>query len=267
MATVLVKALLFKLDDVLSSEIRLEEGLYHQVARKLSRRPGGPSRRALLLPLLAYQEEGLESRAWSLLFHDVAALRQTIRYTDLLQLVKKTLPVGVPFQGIPELARALDEQGVRTAVMAGPYCPHQRNKVKALRLDCLFGPIVYTDFFTRNPRRAVYQAIEKLAAQWKDLAPRDIAYIADNPAVDFPAARLAGLHTLRLRLHKTRHEFDEPRSAKERPEREFTSVHELIGALCRYFHIEPGQVLPGEWDYYLKPRPWRLMNLRRNLPC
>jgi hypothetical protein len=120
----------------------------------------------------------------------VAALRQTIRYTDLLQLVKKTLPVGVPFQGIPELARALDEQGVRTAVMAGPYCPHQRNKLKALRLDCLFGPIVYTDFFTRNPRRPVYQAIEKLAAQWKDLAPRDIAYIADNPAVDFPAARL-----------------------------------------------------------------------------
>lgn len=258
----LVKGLLFKLDDVLSSEARLSAGLYHQVACRLSKRPGAPSFRALLLPLLECQEAGQEAGAWNRLFHDVGALHRVIRYTDLLQLVKKTLPVGVTFQGIPELAWTLAKKGVRTAVMAGPYCRPQENKVAALRLQDLFGAVIYTDFFNRNRRQAVFQAIRKLQGMWKTLEPREIAYVADDPAVDIPAARLAGVHSLRLRLRKTRHEFDEPRSDSERPEREFTSVRELIAALCRYFRIEADKVLPGEWDYYLKPRPWRLMGLR-----
>jgi len=252
-----VKGLCFKLDDVLSSETRLNTGLYHRVVRKLSRRPGAPARTPLLLHLLEYQEEGLEPRAWSLLFHDVPGLARAVRYTDLLQLAKKTVPVGVPFQGIPEVACALRKAGIRTAVMAGPKCREQANKVTALRLECLFDAVLYTDFFDRNATRALTWTLEELKQRWRDLEPGEIAYIADDPAVDFPAARTAGLHTIRLRLHKTRHEFDEPRSKIEEPEREFTSVKSLLSALCRNYRIDPDRVLPGEWDYYLKPRPWR----------
>lgn len=255
----MIKGLLFKLDDVLSSEARLKVGLYHQVANRLSKRPGAPSYRTLFLPLLECQEAGQEPVAWNRLFHEVRPLSRIIRYTDLLQLVKKTVPVGVPFQGIPELARALGKAGIRTAVMAGPYCRPQENKVAALRLEDLFGAVVYTDFFSRKPRQAVSEAIRKLEGMWKSLKPREIAYIADDPYVDIPAARLAGLHALRLRLHRSRHEFDEPRTELERPEKEFTTVRELIADLCRTLKIDPRTVLPGEWDYYLKPRPWRLL--------
>ena len=263
---VLVKGLLFKLDDVLSSEARLTVGLYHRVAYRLSKRPGGPDIRAVLLSLLISQEEGAaDSRAWNRLYHAVPEIPRIIRYTDLLQLVKKTLPVGTLFQGFRELAAVLQEIGVRTAVMAGPYCRLQQNKVSALRLEDLFGAVVYTDFFCRNPRQAVSGAIRKLLNMWKGLKPSEVAYIADDPAADIAAARMAGLHALRLRLHPTRHEPDEPKSDLERAEREFTSVRELIAALCRYYRIEPETVLPGEWDYYLKPQPWRLMpRLKRN---
>lgn len=259
----LIKGLCFKLDDVLSSEARLDTGLYHEVVRKLSKRPGAPSAQALLLPLLEYQEEGLESRAWNLLFHDVPRLGRMIRYADLLQLVRKTAPVGVLFQGVPELACALKGAGIRTAVMAGRYFPPTRKKVEALHLDALFDAVVYTDFFAKSARRAVFESIRKLGERWKDLEAKEIAYVADDPYVDIPAARLAGLHALRLRLHKTRHEFDEPRSKIERPEKEFTTVKDLVTELCRYFSIDSRRVLPGEWDYYLKPRPWRLLAGRK----
>jgi FMN phosphatase YigB (HAD superfamily) len=263
---VLVKGLLFKLDDVLSSEARLTVGLYHRVAQRLARRPGGPAVRSVLLSLLVSQQEGDRgARAWNRLYHAVPEVPRIIGYSDLLQLVKKTVPVGTLFQGFRELAQALDQVGVRTAVMAGPYCRLQENKVEALRLEELFGTVVYTDFFCRNPRQAVYGAIRKLLEMWKGLKPAEVAYIADDPASDIAAARMAGLHTLRLRLHPTRHEADEPRSALERAEREFTTVHELIEALCRYYRIEIDTVLPGEWDYYLKPCPWRLMPRKRHI--
>lgn len=260
MVTVLpVKGLCFKLDDVLSSETRLNTGLYHRVARKLSRRPGAPARTSLLLHLLEYQEEGLEPRAWSLLFHDLPELGRAIRYTDLLQLVGKTVPVGVLFQGVAEVACALRKAGIRTAVMAGHKCREQANKVTALRLEWLFDAVLYTDFFERSATRALTRTLEELKQRWKDLEAGEIAYIADDPRVDFPAARAAGLQSIRLRLHKTRHEFDEPRSKIEEPGHEYTSVKSLLSALCRTFRIDPGRVLPGEWDYYLKPRPWRTL--------
>jgi len=253
----LIKGLCFKLDDVLSSGNRLQAGLYHEVARKLSGRPGAPAGKAMLLHLLEYQEEGLQPEAWSLLFHDLPQLGRAIRYADLLQLVKKTLPIGTTFQAIPELLAALGKNNVRTAVMAGPKCREQSNKVVALHLDCLFDTVLYTDFFTRSATGALAGAFADLRQRWKDLLPKEIAYIADDPRVDFPAARRAGFHTVRLRLHKTPHEYDEPRAPEEKPELEFTSVHGLVAAICRHFAIDPGRVLPGEWDYYLKPRPWR----------
>jgi FMN phosphatase YigB (HAD superfamily) len=258
-ATVLIKGLCFKLDDVLSSEARLDTGLYHRVAQKLAKRPGAPAGTSMLLHLLEYQEEGRQSKAWSLLFHDFPQLGRAIRYADLLQLVGKTLPVGTPFQAIPELLFALRRKKIRTAVMAGPKCRAQSNKVAALHLECLFDTVLYTDFFTRSGTAALCETLEELKRRWKDLAPREILYVADDPECDFPAARLAGIHAVRLRLHKTRHEFDEPRAPEETPEREFSTVRELVTALCRNFHLDPNRVLPGEWDYYLKPRPWRFL--------
>lgn len=257
MVTVLLKGLCFKLDDVLSSEARLDMGLYHKVVRKLSKRPGAPAGKSMLLHLLEYQEEGRQSKAWSLLFRDLPELGRSIRYADLLQMAGKTLPVGTLFQAIPELLFALRRKRIRTAVMAGPKCRAQCNKVAALHLECLFDTVLYTDFFTRSGFSALCETLEELKRRWKDLGPREILYVADDPECDFPAARCAGIHAVRLRLCKTRHEFDEPRAPEEIPEREFTTVRELVTDLCRSFRIDPDRVLPGEWNYYLKPRPWR----------
>jgi len=255
----LVKGLVFKLDDVLSSEALLREGLFHQVVRKLRKRPNAPSEWKMLLRLLQCEEEGRPSKAWTVLYEEVLCGKKIISYYDLLRLAGRTVPLGTLFQGIPELAETLKRIGVRTAVMAGSDCPVQRNKVIALHLECLFDTIVYTDFFARDPLPAVSGALETLKARWKDLAPRQIAYIADDPAVDIPAARKAGLHTLRLRLRSSRCGSVEPRTPQERAEREFTSVPEMIEALCRYYRVDPGDVLPGEWEYYLHPRPWRFL--------
>lgn len=255
----LVKGLLFKLDDVLSSETRLTVGLYHRVARRLRRRPGGPCLHATLLSLLSSQDRGEESKAWNRLYHDVPEIPRILDYPDFMKLVRRTVPVGTLFQGFRELVQALEGIGVRTAVMAGPYCRLQENKVEALRVEDLFGAVVYTDFFCRDPRKAVSGAIQKIRRMWKPLKAGEIAYIADDPSGDIAAARAAGLHALRLRLPFTRHAGDEPQTDLERPEREFSNVRELIAALCRYYKIDPRTVLPGEWDYYLKPRPWRLM--------
>jgi FMN phosphatase YigB (HAD superfamily) len=256
-ATVLLKGLCFKLDDVLCSEARITMGLYHKAVGRICRRRGAPAARSLLLHLLEHQEEGRAAEAWKLLYADFPGLARVVSYYDLREIVNSTVPLAITYRGIPELALLLRRAGVLTAVMAGRYDRRQPNKVAALYLESLFDRVIYTDYLAADPSRALVEALVDLRWEWVDrLGEGEIAYVADDPALDFPAARLAGYRTLRLRLPETTHQHDEARAPDQVAEREFTSIPDLVTALCRNFRIDPARILPGEWNYYLKPRPW-----------
>ncbi len=260
----LVKALLFKMDDVLCSESLATMGLFHKAVPRICKSPGTPSRRSLLLSLLEYQEEGLGDGAWSTLVRETPELRRAVSYFTVREIVNSTVPFAIPYRGIPELVLALRRARLRLAAMAGTRGRRQSNKVQALGLESLFPLVVYTDFFTPDPGKALEKALDDLEWEWKDLSPEEIAYVADDPATDFPAARKLGMHTIRLRLGGTAHEHDEPKARDQNPEREFTSVRDLARALCRNFGIDPKTVLPGEWNYFLKPRKWRSFEWAQN---
>ncbi len=253
----LVRALLFKLDDVLCSEAQVTMGLYHKAVPRICRRRGAPPERALLLHLLEHQEEGRTAEAWKRLYADFPGFARVVSYYDLREIVNSTVPLAVTYRGIPEMAHLLRRAGVLTGVRAGRHDRRQPNKVTALYLESLFDRVIYTDYLADDPAKALVEALSDLRREWADrLGEGEIAYIADDPALDFPAARKAGYRTLRLRLPETTHEHDEPRAPDQVPEREFTSVPDLVRALCKNFQLDPAHALPGEWNYYLKPRPW-----------
>ena len=154
MAKVLVKALLFKLDDVLCSEAQVTMGLYHKAVPRICRRRGSPPERALLLHLLEHQEEGRAAEAWKRLYADFPGFARVVSYYDLREIVNSTVPLAVTYRGIPEMAHLLRSAGVLTGVMAGRYDRRQPNKVTALYLESLFDRVIYTDYLVDDQTEA-----------------------------------------------------------------------------------------------------------------
>ena len=99
---------------------------------------------------------------------------------------------------MPDAVRLLARSDCRFALITDGPEVMQRGKIAALGLEQCCHPVVCTDAWGiayRKPHPRGFEAI----AEFHELPPRDVTFIADNPAKDFVTPRRLGWRTIRIR--------------------------------------------------------------------
>jgi putative hydrolase of the HAD superfamily len=121
----------------------------------------------------------------------------------LVSAYRNHLPSIRMFGDVATVLPELGQQG-RLALLTDGYLPPQRLKVKALGVDALCDPVIYTEEMGRHcwkPAPDAFISLEQLCRA----RPEECIYIGDNPAKDFVAPRLRGWQSVRVRRSGTEH--------------------------------------------------------------
>lgn len=123
----------------------------------------------------------------------------------------------------PDALAVLDQlraRGVPCAILSNGWSPLQQEKARALKFE---GPVLVSDALgTQKPQAEAFEALARELAT----APRDIAYVGDNPNSDVAAAMAAGMRGIWLDAEGARYPADLPR-----PSAVIHSLTELLALL------------------------------------
>jgi putative hydrolase of the HAD superfamily len=131
---------------------------------------------------------------------------------------------------LPEAVELLATLGRRygLALLTDGDQETQKRKVKALGLESVCQPIVYTDAFGRahwKPSPKGFLSIQRRFG----LPPARFVYVGDNPAKDFRAARALGWRTIRVRHPDGEHARASAASAEDDADCTITRLADLLG--------------------------------------
>ncbi|HYR95794.1 MAG TPA: HAD family hydrolase [Candidatus Binatus sp.] len=115
----------------------------------------------------------------------------------LVDVYRHHRPAITLFPDVERGVGALGER-VRLAIVSDGPLPSQQRKVRALRLEDWFDPILLTDRWGRafwKPHDRAFREIERLTGA----RGGECVYVGDNPRKDFVAPRALGWRTIRVR--------------------------------------------------------------------
>ena len=194
----MIAAVAFDLDSTLYDHGQFVRGAYADVARAAEAAGGVPAGPFLERILADWRRLG--SRA-NTIFRD--ALRDFGAAADgleqrLVQAYRDHRPALLPYPGVRAGLARLRRRGLRLGLLSDGQGPVQRRKLEALGLGALFHAVVVTGelgpaFYKPHPA-----GFERLAERL-GTHPASIAYVGDNPLVDFAPARRLGMRTIRVR--------------------------------------------------------------------
>jgi putative hydrolase of the HAD superfamily len=121
----------------------------------------------------------------------------------LVDVYRHHRPAIALFPDVDRMVRALAGRAHLAIVSDGPLAS-QKRKVKVLRLEDRFDPIVLTDRWGRafwKPHERAFREIERMTG----CRGADCAYVGDNPRKDFVAPRAMGWRTIRIRRPEGEH--------------------------------------------------------------
>ncbi|HXG09748.1 MAG TPA: HAD family hydrolase [Gemmataceae bacterium] len=190
--------LVFDLDDTLYLERDYVRSGFAHVARLVEARCGRCQGEifAFLWDLFSRGERGHTFDRLRESYPDVA---RHFRVGDLVESYRSHPPAISLLPAAAQLLEACRRRGVRVGLLSDGPLPAQQAKVRALGLDRFLDPIVLTDAWGREFWKPHPRGYQLFSERW-GLAPRQLAYVGDNPCKDFLAPRRRGWRSALLRL-------------------------------------------------------------------
>lgn len=188
-----IKAMIFDLDDTLYDESEYVNQAFENTAAYLARRLGMPGRKEeFRRRMLELTEQNGRGKVFDRLCEETGA---RLPVSELVQTYRSTRPALSLYPDAEELLRSLGEKGVKTGLITDGCSPVQHEKIAALGLDGRLDSVIVTDDFgIRKPQTEAYEKCLRALA----CAPREAAYVGDNPRKDFIGAKALGMKTFRI---------------------------------------------------------------------
>ncbi len=193
----MIQAIGFDLDDTLYDHAQYVKGAYLDVALEVERQIGVPRDEFFTRIYTDWQE--LTSQCNHIFSDALAAYDAYSPEIErcLVKVYRAHDPMLVPYPGVVDGLRALREVGFKLGLLTDGQVEVQRRKLKVLGLENFFDVKVYTG----NLGRAFYKPHQAgFLALISDLGlePGEVAYVGDNPLVDFESAKRIGMCTFRV---------------------------------------------------------------------
>jgi putative hydrolase of the HAD superfamily len=150
---------------------------------------------------------------------------------ELVRIYREHEPRIQPFVEAPALLERLGRR-YQLALLSDGHAAAQNAKLDALGLRNAFAAVLLTDELGRDAWKPSPRGFEVLLERL-GVAPGDAAYVSDNPAKDFVAAREAGLHSVRVRQADGIYAALEPESPQHAPDLDADGLDEVEEALTR----------------------------------
>jgi putative hydrolase of the HAD superfamily len=157
--------------------------------------------------------------------------------SELVRVYRAHRPAIEPF---PEAPALLDRLGRRYAlgILSDGEVEVQSAKLDALGLRDRFTAVLVSGELGRDAWKPSPLGLRTLLERMGGVAAGEAAYLADNPAKDFIAARVAGMLSVRLRHHGGIYSSLEPENAEHAPDSEASGLDEVEAVLERLQAID-----------------------------
>jgi putative hydrolase of the HAD superfamily len=193
---VVIKGLVFDLDDTLSDERDYVRSGFDCVAHAAARSDAEAARLADWM--WAAFESGVRGDTFDRLLAAFPDLGARLTTDDLIAAYRNHVPAIELAPGVAELLDALRTRDLRLGVLTDGPSASQSAKAAALQLDRWFDPIVLTDTLGPGFAKPSPDGFALISRRW-GVPGRHLGYVADNPEKDFVGPRQLGWATVRLR--------------------------------------------------------------------
>jgi putative hydrolase of the HAD superfamily len=125
---------------------------------------------------------------------------------------------------------ALRDVGHKLALISDGWFSVQKNKFTALKLECFFDEVLFTDEFGRENWKPSLQPFLRVCEK-TCIDPTRAMYIGDNPFKDFIAPNKLGMESVRIRrsgLEHTPYESVKKNACAKQEISSFTDFHHLV---------------------------------------
>lgn len=222
-----IRAVVFDLDDTLYPEVEFVHGGYQAVAEAVRQQHG----------IEIYEElaELFEGGQRGDLFTPV--LRKHLRNVEetyvktLVEIYRKHEPALHSFPEVESTLRKL-KASYRLAIISDGILAVQERKLTALGLRHYFDVVIFTGQWGREAWKPNTRSYDFVLGSINISGPESV-YVGDNPTKDFYGARIAGMHTIRVRRPDGLYRQFEPPAQDYAPDVEIESLKELDGAVHR----------------------------------
>ncbi|MDX6666994.1 MAG: putative hydrolase of the superfamily [Solirubrobacteraceae bacterium] len=151
--------------------------------------------------------------------------------SELVRVYREHVPSIEPLAAAPVLLERLGGR-YRLGLLSDGYEAVQNAKLDALGLRDAFAAVLITDELGRDAWKPSPRGFEVLMERL-GIPPAEAAYVSDNPAKDFVAARDAGLRSVRVRHDHGIYADLRPETARHAPDLEADGLDEVEEALAR----------------------------------
>lgn len=223
----LIKALLFDLDDTLYNEKQFVKSGFSQVAEFVEDK-FKIEKKVYYKILIDIFNGGSRGNVFNLALERVnVAFEENIIHA-MVKIYREHNP-KIELDKNTKLLLLNLKKNYSLGIITDGYFEVQKKKVQALKLEELFDSIIYTDKYGKEywkPNVLGY----KLALEEFQVLPEEAVYIGDNPYKDFIGAKKVGIPTVRV-INQNR-EYSDVRLNKEyEANYEIRELHEIISVL------------------------------------
>jgi putative hydrolase of the HAD superfamily len=192
----MINTVIFDLDDTLYDEVDYCRSGFKAVAHFLDEILGRGQSTPLFEALCREFDAGKRGTTFN-----EALTRLGIAYdTTLIRSLVRVYRTHKPNLRLPQDSRKVLKDlrsDYRLAILTDGFLPAQRLKVRALKLDCRFENILYTENLGRDCWKPSAIGFERLLAQM-GVAPSQAAYVGDNARKDFLAPNRLGMVSIQV---------------------------------------------------------------------
>ena len=193
---IMIKTVVFDLDDTLYDEIEYCKSGFAAVAQFLANQPEMPLAERIFGAIWKQFTAGNRTRTFNAALCELGISCDDKLIGELVEVYRNHVPkIALPQDSRDVLCQLSTKYTL--ALLTDGFLPAQRLKVQALGIEKYFRCIVYTEEFGRNCWKPSPAGFEKLM-QTLNAQPENIAYVADNEKKDFIAPNKLGFLTIQI---------------------------------------------------------------------
>lgn len=192
---VMIRALIFDLDDTLYEEMQFVRSGFRAVSHYVSDAYTVDKNVVyqMLLEVLANQGRG---KVFDVVLKRLGLYKKS-SISEMVKAYRAHEPAISPYPDVKPVLTMLRDNGYKLGLITDGDVNVQKNKLRALKIGQYFGCVTFSDQYgieRRKPHIFPYKRVlEKLQT-----IPHESAYIGDNPLKDFTGARKLGMYAVRI---------------------------------------------------------------------
>jgi len=190
-----IKVIIFDLDDTLYPEREFAMSGFKKVSRYLAKKYK-LSFSAVFNILKNDFDAGIRGKNFNLLLKKLKLSQPELK--NLINIYRNHKPEIKLYPDAKKILNFLKNRKFKIALISDGRTKTQKNKLKSLKINNVFNPIIVSDSFGRKYRKP-HQKTFLIALKKLGVKPQEAVYIADNPAKDFIAPKKLWMPTVRIK--------------------------------------------------------------------